>query len=117
MQPLRTRSLSTLRFALAMVVVLASLAAARLQGHMAAGNAFAAGFAALCSGERAPQGENAPAHAHCVLCNLPTADAPVQPLPAVPPCRFSLLRGAFAASAMPAAIALAYFSRGPPHRV
>lgn len=114
MQRLRTHSFATLRLALACVLLLASLAAARLQGQMAAGEAYASGFAALCSGERAPQGDKAPAHTHCVLCNLPVAAAADAPFVAMPPGAFAPLSIAFAPSQSPAATALAYFSRGPP---
>jgi hypothetical protein len=62
-----------LRFALAMALVLVTLASARMQGVMAGGLADVTGFGALCSGERAPPADGSAAHIDCFLCNLPVA--------------------------------------------
>ena len=115
-----TRSLrATMRLLLAALLVLAGLAGARMQGQMGAGTALAATLGGvLCSGEMTPAGENGgipQEHAqHCMLCNLPVADAP--PAFAAPqrPAGFGAIEYSALSPRLAAQHRLPYRSRGPP---
>ena len=114
-KPLR----DTVRLLLAALLVLAGLASARMQGHMGAGAAMAATLGGvLCSGETMPvgdAGESPQGHEqHCLLCNLPAADAPPVPVPPARRLVFAPVDYNVDAPRDASERRVSYRSRGPP---
>ena len=115
MHRLSARSHPGLRLFLALALLLAGLAGARMQGTMAAQSALGLGI--LCSGAATPVHGDAPdaaGHAGCLACPLPLAAAPDAPqVPVRVPFRVEKIEStpAFAAPAGEPAVV---HCRGPP---
>lgn len=108
-----------MRLILAAMMLLASLATARLQGEASARQVVYAGLGlSLCSGEHFtpadPQGTSVQ-HAHCAMCTLPFAsDAPTLPY-AAPAATISVAEFAPRTAVLHALqFSAPYQSRGPP---
>lgn len=69
---------TTMRLLMAVLLLLAGLAGARLQGHLGGGAALAATTSLLCSGQPNPVDDGSAQHAahdHCILCHAPLGAA------------------------------------------